>query len=99
MLTIAATGCVEHRPQHVGGVLDVFDGEPFVQLADRAVTLLCSTRLISSSYWSELSIAFSKIDGFEVTPHRPSSSISFFRSPFTMKPRDRKSSHTTCPCC
>ena len=58
----------------------------------------CSVRLIASSYSSELSIAFSKIEGFEVTPWRPSSSTSFFKSPFAMKPRARKSSQTACPC-
>jgi hypothetical protein len=42
-------------------------------------------------------IAFSKIEGLEVTPARPSSSTSFLRSPLAMKSRARKSSHTACP--
>src|SRR3954447_3966349 len=53
---------------------------------------------IAESYSSELPIAFSKIDGFEVTPFTPSLSISFFRSPPTTKPRARKSSQTDWPC-
>ncbi|MGY4415519.1 hypothetical protein ACVWW4_007255 [Bradyrhizobium sp. LB7.1] len=53
---------------------------------------------ICASYSSELPIAFSKIDGLEVTPLTPSVSISRFRSPLAMKPRARKSSQTACPC-
>src|SRR3569833_4775109 len=53
---------------------------------------------IGASYSSELPIAFSKIEGLEVTPLTPSVSISRFRSPLAMKPRARKSSQTACPC-
>src|SRR5579864_8388624 len=35
--------------------------------------------------------------GFDVTPDRPSSSISFCRPPPVTSPRRRKSSHTLCP--
>src|SRR5216683_219804 len=42
-------------------------------------------------------IAFSKIDGFDVTPLTPSVSISFFRSPLATKLRARKSSQTAWP--
>src|SRR5689334_5336841 len=54
---------------------------------------------IGASYSSELPIAFSKIDGFDVTPLTPSSSISRLRSPLAMKPRARKSSQIAWPCC
>ena len=47
---------------------------------------------IAPSYSSELPIAFSKIDGFEVTPLTPSVSINFCRSPLATKPRAKKSS-------
>jgi len=47
-----------------------------------------------SSYSLVRPIACSKIDGFDVTPRKPSSSTSFFKPPLAMKPRDRKSSHT-----
>ena len=50
-----------------------------------------------SSYSSEWPMACSKIDGFDVTPRRPSSSTSFFKPPLAMKPRDRKSSQTAWP--
>src|SRR6202011_4927400 len=53
---------------------------------------------IAPSYSSELAIAFSKIDGFDVTPLTPSVSINFFRSPLATKPRARKSSQTDWPC-
>src|SRR5258708_33205999 len=53
---------------------------------------------MAASYSSELPIAFSKIEGFDVTPLTPSLSISFFRSPLAMKPRARKSSQTDWPC-
>ena len=52
---------------------------------------------MAPSYSSELPIAFSKIDGFEVTPLTPSVSISCFRSPLATKPRARKSSQTAWP--
>src|SRR5882724_1037624 len=52
---------------------------------------------IGASYSSELPIAFSKIDGLEVTPLTPSLSISFFKSPLATKPRARKSSQTAWP--
>src|SRR5215467_234747 len=50
-----------------------------------------------ASYSLEEPIAFSKIDGLEVTPLRLSLSISFFRCPSTIKPRARKSSQTAWP--
>src|ERR1700738_988958 len=52
---------------------------------------------IAPSYSSELPIAFSKIEGFEVTPLTPSLSISFCRSPLRTKPRARKSSQIDWP--
>src|ERR1700737_1627562 len=52
---------------------------------------------MAPSYSSELPIAFSKIDGFDVTPLTPSVSISFCRSPLVTKPRARKSSQTDWP--
>src|SRR5712671_5526185 len=58
-----------------------------------------SASAMAPSYSLELPIAFSKIDGFDVTPLTPSLSISLFRSPLTMKPRARKSSQTDWPCC
>jgi hypothetical protein len=39
-------------------------------------------------------MAFSKIEGFDVTPLTPSLSISALRSPLATKPRARKSSQT-----
>src|SRR6516225_941288 len=42
-------------------------------------------------------MAFSKIDGFEVTPRTPSSCVIRFSSPFVMMLRRMKSSHTDCP--
>src|SRR5881394_2095859 len=52
---------------------------------------------IAPSYSSELPIAFSKIEGFDVTPLTPSVSISAWRSPLATKPRARKSSQTAWP--
>src|ERR1700757_4249233 len=52
---------------------------------------------IGASYSSEEPIAFSKIDGLDVTPLTPSLSISFLKSPLAMKPRARKSSQTDWP--
>src|SRR3954447_3563845 len=42
-------------------------------------------------------IAFSKIEGFDVTPLTPSVSISALRSPLATRPRARKSSHIAWP--
>src|SRR5918995_3095298 len=42
-------------------------------------------------------IAFSKIDGLDVTPRRPSSAMSRPNLPLVNKPRRRSSSHTDCP--
>src|ERR1700730_17485446 len=42
-------------------------------------------------------MAFSKIDGFEVTPRRPSSAISRASPPLFSRSRLTKSSHTACP--
>src|SRR5437016_11447323 len=42
-------------------------------------------------------MAFSKIDGLEVTPRSPSSAISLVSSPLFSKSRLTKSSHTDCP--
>src|SRR5713101_1567828 len=58
-----------------------------------------SASAMAPSYSLELPIAFSKIEGFDVTPLTPSLSISLFRSPLTTKPRARKSSQTDWPCC
>jgi hypothetical protein len=52
---------------------------------------------IAPSYSSELPIAFSKIEGFDVTPLTPSVSISAWRSPLATKPRARKSSQMAWP--
>src|ERR1700712_3907927 len=52
---------------------------------------------MAPAYLSDLPIAFSKIDGFEVTPLTPSVSISCLRSPLATKPRARKSSQTAWP--
>src|SRR5215216_5516906 len=52
---------------------------------------------IAPSYSSELPIAFSKIEGFDVTPLTPSVSISALRSPLATKPRARKSSQIAWP--
>src|SRR5437016_2430059 len=42
-------------------------------------------------------MAFSKIDGFEVTPRRPSSAISLASPPLFKRSRLTKSSQTDCP--
>src|SRR5512138_662433 len=57
----------------------------------------CSALPIAPSYSSELPIAFSKIEGFDVTPLTPSLSIRALRSPLATKPRARKSSQIAWP--
>jgi len=48
-------------------MLDVLDGEMLEQFGNRAIAFLQAFSM-APSYSSELPIAFSKIDGFDVTP-------------------------------
>ena len=83
--------------KHVGRFLNILDRELFENLGRPSGRAPCSMRAMASSYSSEWPMACSKIDGFEVTPRKPSSSTSFFSPPLAMKPRDTKSSHTAWP--
>ena len=77
----AASVCVVDRAQHVGGVLDVLDRQPLVERHDIEVARAAGCPSARNRSRRCRAIAFSKIDGLEVTPVSPSCSTSFSRPP------------------
>ncbi len=79
-IAVAPSRLIVDGAQHVGGGADVGDRQVLVNLGD-AVVGQAWNRLIASEYSSVSAIAFSKIEGLDVTPFNPSCSMSARNSP------------------